>query len=127
MRVKPFITKYRFNRDETHTTRILESVRVGGVYISRLIIKPHATIGNVYLTDTNIVFFVQIGKLRVKFMHPNGTEKKEFIMDSDDGIVHIPANVAFAMKNLEDTESVAVSFSDRPLHDHSDDKKFQVF
>lgn len=126
MDTKPFITKYTFHKDEKKETRILESVRVGGVYISRIIIRPRATVGNIYWTDTNAVFFVQVGSVLAKFVQPSGVEEKEFILRPDDGIVHVPPNVAFAMKNLLDEQSVVVAFSDRPLHDHSDDEPFQV-
>jgi len=127
MEKKPFITKYTFHKDEKRPTRVLESVRVGGIYISRIIVRPHATVGNVYLTETNLVFFVQIGKVLAKFVRPDGTEEKEFVMDSQDGIVNVPPNVAFAMKNMDATDSVVVAFSDRPLNDHGDDKQYQVF
>ncbi len=126
MEEQPFITKYAFHKDETKPSRILESVRVGGIYITRIIIQPREVIGNVYLRETNFVFFTQVGKVRTAFSTPDGTKKKSFEMCPQSGIIHVPPNVAFAMKNLENEVSVLVAFSNRPLHDHSDDEPFQV-
>ncbi len=121
-----FITRYKFHKDETRPNRVLESVRVGGVYISRIIIKPKAIIGNIYRTKTNAVYFSQIGCVQMKFVQKDTLEEKEFRLGPDDGIIHLPPNVAFAIRNLRDEESVMVAFSDRPLFDHSDDEVFEV-
>jgi len=121
-----FITKYTFHKDETIPNRVLESVRVGGVQISRIIIKPKAIIGNIYRSETNAVYFTQVGNVEMKFMKIDGSMEKTFHLGPNDGIIHLPPNVAFAIRNLEDTESVMVAFSDRPLHDHSDDVPFHV-
>ncbi len=126
MEGQPFITKYSFQKDETKEARVLESVRVGGVHISRIIIQPHALIGNVYLKKTNIVFFSQQGRVRAKFAQIDGSQEKEFEVCPNSGIIHVPPNVAFAIRNLESIQSVVVAFSDRPLHDHSDDEPFDV-
>lgn len=126
MSKKQFITKYRFHKDETRPNRVLESVRVGGVYISRIIIQPKSIIGNIYRSRTNAVYFTQIGNVEMKFVQIDGSEEKTYQLGPDDGIIHLPPDVAFAIRNLNDTESVMVAFSDRPLYDHSDDEPFQV-
>jgi hypothetical protein len=122
----PFITKYKFQKDDTKETRILESVRVGGVFITRIIIQPFAIVGNVYLKETNLVFFAQVGKVKTKFIKIDGTEEKEFEMCPNSGIIHVPPNVAFAIENIKSDKSVVVAFSDRPLHDQINDEPFQV-
>ncbi|HBB38551.1 MAG: hypothetical protein UV82_C0011G0015 [Candidatus Magasanikbacteria bacterium GW2011_GWD2_43_18] len=127
MRDEPFVTTYHFHKDDTKKTRVLESVRVGGVYITRMIIFPKAIIGNLYFTKTNMVFFAQVGELDAKFIQPSSGKEKMFHLEPDSGIVHVPPYVAFAIKNRLDTESVLVSFSDEPLHDRSDDVPFDVF
>lgn len=126
MEKKQFVTKYSFHKDETRPNRLLESVRVGGVHISRIIIKPKAIIGNIYRTNTNAVYFTQIGTVEMKFVHIDGSLEKTFHLGPDDGIMHLPPNVAFAIRNMNDTESVMVAFSDRPLYDHSDDVAYDV-
>ena len=123
---KPFITKYKFHKDEKKETRVLESVRVGGVYITRIVIQPRAVVGNVYLTQTNIVFFAQVGRVHTKFVQTDGAREQSFDLEPSSGIIHVPPGVAFAIQNLVDAQSVVVAFSDRPLHDHSDDEPFQV-
>ncbi|OIO20292.1 MAG: hypothetical protein CO029_00095 [Candidatus Magasanikbacteria bacterium CG_4_9_14_0_2_um_filter_41_10] len=127
MRDEPFVTIYRFHKDDTKKSRILESVRVGGVYITRMIIRPRATIGNLYFTKTNMVFFVQSGNLDATFIQPSSGQEKSFHLEPDSGIIHVPPHVAFGIKNTQDTESILVSFSDRPLHDRDDDVPFEVF
>jgi len=127
MRDEPFVTTYKFHKDDTKKTRILESVRIGGVYITRMIIHPKAMIGNVYFTETNMVFFAQAGKLDAKFIQPSSGKEKIFHLEPESGIVHVPPHVAFAIRNTLDTESVLVAFSDHPLHDRSDDVAFEVF
>lgn len=126
MEGKPFITKYKFHKDEKKETRVLESVRVGGVHITRVVIQPNATVGNVYLTATNLVFFVQVGRVHTKFVQTDGSKEKSFDLEPNSGIIHVPPGVAFGIKNLVDKKSVVVAFSDRPLHDHSDDEPFHV-
>ena len=127
MRDEPFVTTYHFHKDDTKKTRILESVRVGGVYITRMIIHPHAIVGNVYFTQTNMVFFAQVGEVHATFVQIKGGQEKTFQLDPESGIIHIPPNVAFAIKNTQETDSVVVSFSDQPLHDRDDDVSYEVF
>ena len=127
MRDEPFITTYHFHKDDTKKTRTLESVRVGGVYFTRMILRPKAVIGNMYFTKTNMVFFVQRGIFEATFIQPSSGEKKQVHLEPDSGIIHVPPHVAFAIKNTQDTEGVIVSFSDQSLDDRSDDVPFDVY
>lgn len=121
-----FITKYRFQRDEKKRDRILESVQVGGVHISRLIVRGFGMIANLYYRTTNFIFFVETGRMKVKFIQVNTKEEKEFLFEPGDGIIHVPPFVAFAMRNADKTKAVITVFSDKTLRS-DDDVPYEVY
>lgn len=121
-----FITKYRFQRDEKKRARILESVQVGGVHISRLIVRGFGVIANLYYRTTNFIFFVETGRFKVKFVQMNTKEEKEFLFEPGQGIIHVPPSVAFAMKNADKTPAIITVFSDKSLRS-DDDVPYQIY
>ena len=121
-----FITRYPFSEDKSKAGRSLRTVRVGGVYISRLEIEPHALVANLYYKTTNFIFFVEIGRLKVKFVQVNTKEEKEMTIAPEDGIMHVPPGNAFACKNLDNTKAVMIVFSDQPLRS-GDDVDYKIY
>ena len=59
-----FITKYNFNKDTSKAGRILESVKVGKIYISRVVMKPGVITGNYYHKETSSMYMVEAGKVK---------------------------------------------------------------
>ena len=66
---KQFITSYKFTKDRSKPGRILEWVKVGEVFISRIVIDPGMTLSNIYNKETNVIMFVEKGRLKSKFVH----------------------------------------------------------
>lgn len=110
-----FITKYKFDKDQSRPGRTVKSVCVGGVYISRVSIDPHRVAGNIYYEQTNIIFFVERRRLKMKCIQINTGEEKEMVIEAGDGVIHIPQYTAFAFKNIEDESCVLIIMSNRPL------------
>jgi len=110
-----FVTHYPFSEDRSRDERILKSVRVGGVYVSRLEVKPQAVIGNIYYQTTNLIFFVEKGECDVKFVQMSSRSELEKTLTPGQGIMHVPPKNAFAIKNTSNENGVVIVFSDKPL------------
>ncbi|MBT3418915.1 MAG: cupin domain-containing protein [Candidatus Magasanikbacteria bacterium] len=123
---KQFITEYQFKQDRRRKGRLLDWVKVGDVYISRLTLKDKAIIGNLYYRSTDVVFFVEKGKIKTKFVQAITEEEKEMVVGPGDGIIHLPPYVAFSFKNIRVKESVLIMISDKPLRS-KDDKEFIIY
>src|SRR3989344_416625 len=94
------ITHYPFQQDRRKPGRLLETVKVGGVWITRVTIEPGVVTGNLYHKKTSLMLFVTQGRLRFKFIHVNTGEQKEFEMERGRGLIHIPPYVAIVDKNM---------------------------
>jgi hypothetical protein len=121
-----FITRYRFEKDRSRPGRSLQCVKVGGVYISRLVIESGQKIGNVYFKQTNIIFFVEVGKLYMKCIQVNTKQGKEIILSPAEGIVHLPPYVALGFKNTEKDDAVVIMFSNKALRS-GDEYNYEVY
>lgn len=117
---KNFITRYRFKRESPKHGRALDTAKVGGVNISRLDIEPGATVGNLYFMSTSMMFFVERGRLRIKCYQINTRENCEMVITAEDGIIHVPPQVGFAIANIGNDSASVVVFSDKPLRDEDD-------
>lgn len=124
---KQFITRYKFQKDRSRLGRSLYSVKVGDVHISRLVVQPQKKIGNSYYKKTNIVFFVEYGRVRMKCVQVNTKEEKEMMLTPGNGIIHLPPYTALAFKNLaRKREAILIFFSNKALRG-SDEYDFEVY
>lgn len=121
-----FVTRYPFSEDQSRDDRLLQTVRIGGVYISRVEINPDGVVANLYYKTTNFIFFIETGRCKVKFIQTNTGEEKESVISPKDGIMHVPPGNAFALKNLSHEKATMVVFSDKPLR-AGDDVDYKIF
>jgi dTDP-4-dehydrorhamnose 3,5-epimerase-like enzyme len=113
--LQSFIQIFNLEEDASKPGRVLSSAKIGNVYMSRSVISPGVVTGNSYHRDTQVMFYVERGDVSVVFEHTQTKEKKEFCMESDKTVIHIPSMVAHATKNIGDKDAVLVFFSDREL------------
>jgi len=112
----PFIEVFQLKEDASKPGRILSSVRIGNVYMSRLVIRPGVTTGNYYHKDTRLMFYVERGRVLGCFEHVKTHEREEFYLDAGKRVIHVPSCVAHATKNIsEEEDAVLVFFSDKEL------------
>ncbi|NCO04833.1 MAG: hypothetical protein GW939_01640 [Candidatus Magasanikbacteria bacterium] len=127
MTEQPFITTFTFKDQAPKEGRNLKSVKVGEVYISRAELEPYAIIGNAYFHSTNIMMFVEKGKVQAKYKSIDGQKEQEQTIDPGSVVVHIPEKVAFALKNMDDTKTVVVMFSDKPIQSSDDEHEYILY
>lgn len=110
-----FIKIFRFEDDFSKPGRNVSSVKIGGVYITRVIVEPGVTTGNLYHKDTRQAFYVGEGEVHASFEHVRTKERKDFLVKKETQVVHIPEYVAIATKNIGHSRAVLVFFSNKPL------------
>ena len=115
-----FIRRYPFEKDYSKPGRLLETVKIGDVWVSRLEILPGVVTGNFYHKETNTVKFVERGKVLMGFVQTKTTQRKEIVMEPGMGIIHMPSYVATAYKNIGKDTAVVILFSDRPFRSGDD-------
>lgn len=120
-----FIRRYVFEKDYSKPGRLLETVKIGDVWVSRLEILPGVVTGNFYHKETNTVMFVERGKVLIGFAQTKTGQRKEIVMEPGMGIIHMPTFVATANKNLGKDTAIVILFSDRPFRT-GDDFAFPV-
>ena len=105
--------------DTSKIGRILSSVKIGDVYMSRLIIEPGIATGNYYHRSTSIMFYVEYGSVVAGFEQVDTKEHKIMSLKPDRHIIHVPPYVAMATKNVGFDNAVVIFFSNHELR--SDD------
>lgn len=115
-----FIRRYVFEKDYSKPGRLLETVKIGDVWVSRLEILPGVVTGNFYHKETNTVMFVERGKVLMGFVQTQTRQRKEIIMEPGMGIIHMPTLVATANKNIGKDTAIIILFSDRPFRSGDD-------
>lgn len=120
-----FITKYNFCKDTSKAGRILEFVKVGKVYISRVEMEEGVITGNYYHKETNSMYMVEAGKVKFKFVQVNTKETKEMELKVGSSVVSLPPFIAIASKNCGKELARVIVFSDRPLRS-GDDYPFEI-
>lgn len=110
-----FIDVFQFETDKSKPGRILSTVRMGDVYMSRLVISPGVVTGNYYHKRTKIMFYVGNGTLQAIFENVKTKERKEMILKPAKQVIHVPPYVSFATKNIGKEDIVVVYFSNKPL------------
>jgi uncharacterized RmlC-like cupin family protein len=123
--VKP-MTHYPFKQDRRKLGRLLEYVKVGDVWVSRLTVDVGVITGNIFHKKTNILLFVTQGKFKFKFVHVKTKESKEFDMEPGRGLLHIPKNISIANKNTGSEKAVIIYFSNNPFRDN-DDFEYKIY
>ncbi|MFA4831331.1 MAG: hypothetical protein WC862_03180 [Patescibacteria group bacterium] len=114
-----FIRIFNFIDDASKPGRMISSVKIGDVYMTRVIIKPGVITGNYYHTDTRMMFYVGNAPVKAAFEQVKTGERQEMVLEPGKQAVHIPEYVALATQNLGNVDAVLVFFSNRPLR--SDD------
>jgi len=120
------MTHYPFQQDRRKPGRLLETVKVGGVWITRVTIEPGVVTGNLYHKKTSLMLFVTQGRLRFKFIHVNTGEQKEFEMERGRGLIHIPPYVAIVDKNIGKDSAVVYYLSNHPFR-QDDDYEYKIY
>lgn len=115
-----FFTRYKFEKDFGRPGRSLQTVKVGGVHITRVCLDPNILIGDIYYKETNLIFFVERGRIKMKCCQINTNIEKETIIHPGEAVIHIPPFTAFTFENLESDEAVLLFFSDKRIR--SDDE-----
>lgn len=120
MDVIEFIDQYVFDKDDRKPGRLLETVRVGDVFVTRLTIDPGVVTGNLYHKKTNMILFVTNGTVRFRFKQMSSGEESEFVRSPGGSIIHVPPRVVIANKNIGDDPAVIVYFSNKPFRSGDD-------
>ena len=124
--LQPFIQIFQFIRDDSRSGRVLSTVRIGDVYMSRMVIEPGVVIGNFYHKETYIMLYVEYGSVLIGLEHIETKERKEIQFRPGEDVIHISPLVARSIKNVGLDEAVIVFFSNKKLR--SEDKyEYTVF
>lgn len=110
-----FIDVFQFETDKSKPGRILSTVRMGDIYMSRLSISPGVITGNYYHKKTKLMFYVGNGTLQTIFENVKTKERKEMVLKYAKQVIHVPPYVSFATKNIGKDDVIVVYFSNRPL------------
>ena len=122
----PFIQIFQFNHDDSRPGRILSTVRIGDVYMSRMTIEPGVVIGNFYHKETFIMLYVEYGSVLIGLEHIEKKERKEIQMKPSEQVIHIPPFVARSIKNVGLDDALIVFFSNKKLRS-DDNYEYTVF
>lgn len=110
-----FIAVSEFYANNDKPGRTLSEAKIGGVFMSELEIEPGVITGGYYHTDTEMIFYVRSGRVRIIFEQVNLVEKKEFIMESKSHVAHVPSYVRCTAENIGEENAVVVFFSNNPI------------
>jgi uncharacterized RmlC-like cupin family protein len=117
---KDFITHFTPVTDSSKPGRVLHQVKVGDIYMSRLIMDPGVTTGNYYHKVNRLMFYVGRGTVEAHFEHVHTKEKKVLRMRPGKDVIHVPAYVALTTVNKGKDEAVCIYFSNHPLRNEGD-------
>src|SRR3989344_755171 len=96
---RQFITRYKSQEDRSKPHRVMDTIKVGEVYVSRLAMEPGAVAGNLYHKETNAIVFVTRGCARLKFVQVKSGAAEELDADPSFGIIHQPPYSAIGIRN----------------------------
>jgi mannose-6-phosphate isomerase-like protein (cupin superfamily) len=123
---KRFMRRYRFEKDTSRPGRSLQCVKVGDVYVTRLVIDPGKILGNLYYKQTNLIFFVEYGRLEMKCVQVHTKEEAEMLIGPGEGIIHLPPYVGIGLKNFGKKKAVLIMLSNKPLRS-DDEYEYQIY
>ncbi|MBD3311474.1 MAG: hypothetical protein GF349_03190 [Candidatus Magasanikbacteria bacterium] len=115
-----FVKVFEFVPDEQKSGRILSSVKVGGVYISRLMIEPGVVTGNYYHRDTFLMMYAESGSIKGYFEHVKTKKRTDINILPAKQVIHIPPLVSHATANVGLDSAVLVMFSNKRLRSGDD-------
>lgn len=110
-----FIEVFDFHRDRSKPGRTLATAKIGGLFMSELIIDPGVETGSYYHKKTKIMFFVTQGELQCTFVHVKSGDRKTINLKPCTKAIHVPPYVSFVTKNIGRDKAVAVYFTNLPL------------
>ncbi len=117
---KQFITRYKSHEDRSKPHRVLDTVKVGNIYVSRLELEHGAVAGNTFHKETNVILFVTKGVVRMRFADIETGATEELDVKPGFGIIHQPPKSALAAKNISMGKATIVFFSNRRLRSGDD-------
>ncbi len=120
MAPRDFIERFVLLKDSSRPGRILETAKVGDVYVTRVTIRPGRVTGNIFHKKTSFIQFVTSGKVEFTVKQMKTGEESTISMTPESGIVHVPPNVAVATKNVSKKSAVVVYFSNRQFRSGDD-------
>ena len=112
---REFIKLFSFQEDKTKPGRTISSVKIGGVYMSRLVIHRGVTIGEYFHKETSVMFYVGRGSILGTFEQVNTKQRKQVALNPQRHAIHLPPYVAISLKNVAYEPAVLVVFSNRRL------------
>lgn len=112
---KHWIHVYNMKQDRSKPGRTLSSVKVGDVYMSRLLIEPGVVTGNYFHKKTRVMFYVSSGSITAAFADVESGKEEVVHMKENDKVIQVPPCVAHATRNDSGTPAILVFFSDKPL------------
>jgi hypothetical protein len=115
-----FVQLFRFADDPSKHGRVLSSVQIGDVFMSRLLVEPSVTTGNYYHKQTSLMFYVEKGNILAGFEHVRSKQRRRIDLEPGKQVVHLPPYVALATKNMGRSTAVVVFFSNKPLRSDDD-------
>ncbi len=125
MVTRDFIERYVLLKDSSRPGRMLETVKVGDVYVTRVTIMPGVVTGNVFHKKTSFIQFVTEGTVEFMVKQMGTGEESAMTLTHESGIIHVPPHVAVATKNKSRKPAVIVYFSNRQFRS-GDDYPFEL-
>lgn len=123
---KEFIGVFHLTPDTSRPGRVLSSVRIGDVFMSRLEIQPGVICGNYYHKETDVILYAEQGQVIAAFEHVETKEKTDCSLDLGQKVVHVPAYIAHGTKNVGTSLAVVVFLSNKPLRSDDDCYSYPV-
>ncbi len=114
-RKEEFITHFKMKDDASKPGRVLSSVKVGDIYMSRLVIDPGVTTGNHYHKENRIMIYAEKGDVSLKMEHVVSKKRKDMKLVPGRDVIHIPNLVAHSTTNVGEESAIVVVFSNFPL------------
>lgn len=112
--------------DTTKPGRTLYQVKVGEIFMTRLVIESQVTTGNYYHKDNRVMLYVESGAVLARFEHIVSKERCDIEMRPGIDVVHVPSFVAHATKNIGTMPATLIFFSHRPIREKMDCYNYSV-
>ncbi|PIZ95198.1 MAG: hypothetical protein COX81_01480 [Candidatus Magasanikbacteria bacterium CG_4_10_14_0_2_um_filter_37_12] len=121
-----FIEHFKMEEDNSKPGRTLWSVKVGDVYMSRLIIDPGVTTGEYYHKVNKVMLYLESGSVLLKVENVITKERTKINLQPCKDVIHIPTFVAHPTTNIGKEPAVLVFFSNYPLRKDDDCYNYNV-
>jgi len=118
--MRQWIKLFTFVEDRSKEGRVLSAVKIGNVYMSRLIIEQAVITGNIYHKKTKVMFYAERGTVLATFEHIKTKERYRLVLESGKHVIHVPPLVAHSTKNIGRDSAVLIFFTNRRLRSGDD-------